>query len=350
MQKEREELEAFKASLSLTAVAERLGLRVVRGKLRCPYGKRHAHGDRTPSVSVSEEKGLFRCWVCDDVRGDAFDLVGLVRGYSFAEAWQWLREEFTPAASGSSAYRAPAPRPRIVSETPSADGEEPGEGPTFQRERIVLSFLKLLKSVDDTPAAQWLARRKIFKKTWDLARLRYIDDYARVNRELLALHGLEPLQEAGLYNEKGNLRYYKHALILPYLDKEFRPHYFQARALDSSVQPKELNLRGTVPFPFHVRALDGQPGWVYLCEGAIDTLTALGKGFSAVGIPGVRSFKPEWLELFRPKKVVLCLDNDEAGRTGMDRLEELFHGAGMETARLELPEGQDVNAWFGGRR
>ena len=80
MQKEREELEAFKANLSHTAVAERLGLREVRGKLRSPYGKRHAHGDRTPSVSVSEEKGLFRCWVCDDVRGDAFDLVRLVRG------------------------------------------------------------------------------------------------------------------------------------------------------------------------------------------------------------------------------------------------------------------------------
>ena len=50
----REDIDALKASLSITQVAERLGLQVVRGKIRCPYAVRHAHGDRTPSVSLSE--------------------------------------------------------------------------------------------------------------------------------------------------------------------------------------------------------------------------------------------------------------------------------------------------------
>ena len=60
----RDDIEALKASLSITQVAERLGHHVVRGKFRCPYAMRHAHGDRTPSVSLSESKGLFNCWVC----------------------------------------------------------------------------------------------------------------------------------------------------------------------------------------------------------------------------------------------------------------------------------------------
>lgn len=360
MKNDREELEAFKARLSITAVAERLGIAVVRGKIRCPYNKRHAHGDRTPSVSVSEDKGLFRCWVCDDVRGDVFNLVQLVRGVSFVETLEWLRMEFgaahaaSPNSPMSVGHRnitaPPRSRPPSAEESAAQLREVEAEIPPFFREKIVLSFLKLLKPVDNTPAARWLARRKIFKKTWDMARLRFIDDYHRVNRELLALHSLEDLQSAGLYNDKGHLRYYKHPLIMPYLDEEHRPHYFQARAIDSAQQPKELNLRGTVPFPYHKEALNGEPGWVYLCEGVVDTLTALGKGFTAVGIPGVRSFKPEWISLFKNKKVVLCLDNDEAGRLGTEHLTEMFTGAGIDVARLELPEGQDVNEWFGGRR
>ena len=362
MRSDREEIDSIKARLSITAVAGRLGIEVRKGKIRCPYHKRHAHGDRTPSVSISEDKGLFRCWVCEDVRGDLFDLLHVVRGYTFGESLEWIRSEFpgvmgpvpySPKTSAAKAISANVSSVKIRIQGDSSeiisDPDEAPADPLF-REKIILSFLKLLKPVDDTPAARWLARRKIFKKTWDKARLRYIDDYDRVQRDLLGLHSLADLQKAGLYNDKGHLRYYRHPLVLPYLDDEFRPHYFQARTLDSALQPKELNLRGSVPFPYNKAALNGEPGWVYLCEGAIDTLTVLEKGFMAVGIPGVRSFKTEWLGLFRNKRVVLCLDNDEAGWQGMDTLTELFESAGMDVARLELPEGQDINDWFGGRK
>ena len=91
----------------------------------------------------------------------------------------------------------------------------------------------------------------------------------------------------GLFSEKGNLKYYKHPLFFPYLDTKRRSFYFQARAIDSTVVPKELNLRGTVPYPYNVSALDEKPGWVYLCEGVVDTLTFLGQRIAAIGIPGV---------------------------------------------------------------
>ena len=48
-----EELKQFKASLSITAVAQALGIDVERGKFKCFYPQRHVHGDRTPSVSIS---------------------------------------------------------------------------------------------------------------------------------------------------------------------------------------------------------------------------------------------------------------------------------------------------------
>jgi len=106
-------------------------------------------------------------------------------------------------------------------------------------------------------------------------------------------------------------------------------------------------------------ALDQKPGWVYLCEGVVDTLTFLGQKINAVGIPGVRSFKVEWLNLFRNKNVVLCLDHDEAGRSGMEYIGNLFSqagihnvilGEGMENLPTAMKEGEDINDWFGGKK
>ena len=358
-----EELKQFKESLSITAVAQALGIDVVRGKFRCFFPQRHVHGDRTPSVSISEERGLFRCWVCDDVRGDVISLVQQYRGCSFLEALGWLKETYPFLVSGSHRggpaieSRVSAGEEYVASEPIPVKAKE--LIPEEERKKVVLSFLKMLAPVDGTPAAAYLVRRKIYKPMWDKMLLRTITDYDGLNRRLKETYSMDVLQHVGLFNDKGNLRYYKHPLIFPYLDTQNRASHFQARAIDRTVEPKELHLRGTVPFPYNMSALNGRQGWIYLCEGVIDTLTLLQRKIDAVGIPGVRSFKVEWLPLFKNKNVVLCLDHDEAGRTGMEYLQGVFGNAGIRTIILgdgleQLPanikDGEDVNDWFGGKK
>ncbi|MCQ2108248.1 MAG: CHC2 zinc finger domain-containing protein [Fibrobacter sp.] len=371
-----EELKQFKASISITAVAQSLGVDVVRGKCRCFFPQRHSHGDRTPSVSVSEERGTFRCWVCDDVRGDVISLVQLIKDCSFTEALDWLMEQYPflvpngakrPAAQNfSTGAASKAGAPKVVNSRPAPVLQEmpPVEEKKElisedERKRVILSFLKHLSPVDNTPAAAWLARRRIYKPVWDKMLLRTITDYGELNRKLREEFGEEVLKYVGLYNDKGNLRYYKYPLIFPYLDAQRRAWYFQARAIESGIVPKEMLLRGTVPYPYNVAALDGTPGWVYLCEGCIDTLTFIGQKINAVGIPGVRSFKVEWLPLFKNKNVVLCLDHDEAGRSGMEYIGGLFNqagirnvvlGEGLESLPTAMKEGEDINDWFGGKK
>ena len=385
-----EELKQFKAALSITAVATALGVPVVRGRCRCFFPTRHAHGDRTPSVSFSEERGTFRCWVCDDVRGDVISLVQIVKNCSFLEALNWLKETYgflVPDAKNAVQNRVMAPNASSVNSpagapvqnhiaTPNASlvakvavreaalefsSPEPAKELVSEDERkkIILSFLKMLSPVDKTPAAAYLARRRIYKPIWDKMLLRTITDYGTLNNKLKETYDMEVLKYVGLFNEKGNLRYYKHPLFFPYLDAKRRSFYFQARAIDSTVVPKELNLRGTVPYPYNVSALDQKPGWVYLCEGVVDTLTFLGQRIAAIGIPGVRSFKTEWLPLFKNKSVVLCLDKDEAGRSGTEYLQSVFAQAGIRTVVLgeglenissSMKEGDDINSWFGGKK
>jgi len=323
-----------KSSLSITVVAKRLGLHVERGRFRCFHPERHAHGDRTPSVSINEEKGYFKCFVCEDVKGDVISLVQMYLGINFTEALKWLKGD------------APSIK-RDMQKIPQKIERE-----KFFKEKIIFDFLNLLSPIPlNSKAARWLAQRHIYKPVWDKVLLRLIDDYHRTSRELLAKYSLEDLQYAGLFNSQGILRYGRHPIIIPYVDEQHRPFFFQARAIDKNVVPKELNLQKAIPFPYNKEVLDGKPGIVYLCEGAIDTLTLLGHNFCAVGIPGVNSFKLEWTEMFKNKKVILCLDNDEAGRAGEARISAMLQGAGLETHSFGLlPEGEDINSWFASRR
>lgn len=364
-----DELKQFKASLSITSVAQALGIEVIRGRFRCFCPQRHVHGDRTPSVSISEERGLFRCWVCDDIRGDVFNLVQEYRGWSFTEALNWLKETYPFLVPGGKRSQSTPLQPAVnhpveipkEEEIPSFREEEPRNElvPEDERKKIVLSFLKMLSPIEGTPAAAYLMKRRIYKPVWDRMLLRTIKDYDALNRRLKETYSMEVLQYVGLFNDRGNLRYYKHPLIFPYLDTLRRASHFQARAIDSSVEPKELHLKGSVPFPYNMQALDQKSGWIYLCEGVIDTLTFLQQGIQAVGIPGVRSFKVQWLSLFKNKNVVLSLDHDDAGRKGMEYLQSVFNNAGIRTIILgdgleqipsNMKEGEDVNEWFGGKK
>jgi len=320
---------------SITAVAQRLGLGVVRGRFRCIFPERHAHGDRTPSVSINEDKGYFKCFVCDNVKGNVVTLVQLAMGITREGALKWLKDDSPSIIRDSQKFFL---KKRTKSE----------EKPEFFKEKMIFDFLSLLSPIQPySMIGWWLAKRGIYKATWDKVLLRCIDDYNLASRKLLEKYSLEDLQIGGMFNSYGKLRYGRRPLIIPYIDEKNRPFFFQARAIDKSIQPKELNFQGTIPFPYNKSALDGKPGTVYLCEGPIDTLTLLQRGFSAVGIPGANTFKPEWTSLFNNKKVVLCLDNDKAGRAGEERIAGLLKGAGFETRSFGLlPEGEDINSWF----
>ena len=212
-----EELKQFKSAISITAVAQTLGVNVSHGKCHCFFPQRHAHGDRTPSVSISEERGTFRCWVCDDVRGDVISLVQIVKDCGFTEALNWLMEQYpflVPASARKEmakiAERAAnaAGRPHAASSVARmpemvrpVEPEEPPLVSEDDRKKIILSFLKRLSPVDNTPAGKWLARRRIYKPVWDKMLLRTISNYEEVNNSLKADFGEEVLKYVGLFND-----------------------------------------------------------------------------------------------------------------------------------------------------
>lgn len=79
----KEQLQRLR-SLPVEAVAERLGLRVVRHKSLCPF-----HDDHHASLSFSPSRNTFRCFVCD-ARGGTIDLIMRHLNMSFPDACRWL--------------------------------------------------------------------------------------------------------------------------------------------------------------------------------------------------------------------------------------------------------------------
>lgn len=375
------DIEAVKAAHPILDVLRDLGIAAAHGRFRCLRPENHAHGDRTPSVSIWPDRGLFKCWVCPDVKGDVIDLVRLARNCSFKEALAFLngngnvngspsrnpapesgpsRMPRTAGAAGSAskAYPQAPPElsPQAVSDAPAkvspklpSEAEEAEE--TALRQTILAALLEACAPVGGA-AGRYLAKRRIFKRTWDAQRLRMIDDYAGISRKLEAAFGLDVLVRMGYFNAAGHLRFYRHILLFPYYDITGRATYMQARAIDTEAagprgpMPKELSLSGHIPMPYNARLLNGEPGQVFLCEGVIDTLTLLEQGFPAVGVPGAANFKAAWAPLFRNKVVHVAFDPDGPGETGAAKAIERLQAMGIEARRLAPPTGKDLNDWF----
>ena len=364
------DIEALKAANPILQVCQALGVEVIHGRIRCPRPELHAHGDRTPSVSIRADRGTFKCWVCPDVKGDVIDLVRLVRECSFPEALEFLGggqagpggTQVRQSKLGAVHEEAPAPafedeskpQTELFGIEPSPGGVHHGTkvGPQYGkaetdalRRKVLAAFLEACAPVSGK-VARYLQKRRIFRRTWDSQGLKMVDDYAGISNRLAAAFGETTLELAGLFNTAGHLRYYRHALIFPYFDLDGSPAYLQARAIDAEVKPKELSLAGPITLPYNRPLLDGNPGQVFLCEGVIDTLTLIEQGFPSVGVPGAGSFKPEWAPLFHGKTVHVAFDSDAPGEAGAARAIALLQEAGVEARRLSPPAGMDLNDWF----
>lgn len=373
------DIEAVKAANPIFDVLRGLGIPAQNGRIRCFRPENHAHGDRTPSVSVWPDRDQFKCWVCADVKGDVIDLVRLARGCSFREALEFLSRNtgfgpspghrapsrptskgmqphpaeaglLDPAASRPDSAAGPKTRAHEAPDRGSESAEEELEKDLL-RLRILGSLLEACPPVGGR-AAQYLQKRRIFRRTWESQKLKMIEDYGSVSRKLEAAFGIPDLIRTGFFNAAGHLRYYRHKLLFPYYDAQGRAVYMQARAIDPAAGgsrgdgPKELSMSGHIPIPYNVRPLNGEPGQIYLCEGVIDTLTLIEQGFPAVGVPGAANFKPAWASLFRNKSVHVAFDPDAPGESGAAKTIEKLRALGIEAHRLAPPPGKDLNEWF----
>jgi len=335
----RPDLSDIRKSVPILELAKQLGITVVRNRARCLKSENHVHGDRTPSMSFDPVRNSFKCWVCPEVKGSVLDLMMLAKDMSLMDAANYLSGQYI-IAPVSERITETATEKKVTLPTPKPEITD------SRRIEILNKLLELCGKIPEE-GARYLRSRRISPKVAKQMRIGFVEDYSMTTSALCDLFSKDELFASGLFNEKGNFRFYQHRLLLPYI-MNGQTVYIQARSIDPAVIPKELNLKGTIPCPYNYDALVNY-NIVYLCEGAIDTLTLLEQGFPGVGIPGAGSFKNEWLPFFKGKKVYSVLDADVAGKNANERLQKIFREAEIDFSVVPIPPGHDINDFFMGK-
>ena len=316
----------MKEKFSVTATAELLGLEVFGKNIHCLFPEDHYEGvDRNPSCVLYEER--FKCFSCGS-HGDAIDLARRVLGFSFLEAKSYL-EANTTFASSSPAKPLPVSGLGLPDSTQS-----------------VLTYLFQLASLptSENLGGQYLSSRKLNPELCGSLGVRYLEDPFRAWAALSSEFTQADLKETGLVNNSGAFHFQEHPLMFFFLNNQV-PVYFCGRSLQANPKIKELKPVGlSCPAPYQIDILQTPPAELFICEGLIDTLSAVQLGMPAIGAPGVNSFPEHWLELIpKATRIHVLFDKDRAGEDAAIKLRSWFRRFGFKADALVVPVGKDVN-------
>jgi DNA primase len=313
--------------LPLAAAAVALGMEVVGNRARCFNAQGHQHGvDRNPSLHFWSDTNRFMCFACG-VAGDVIDLVRAVRQTDFRSAVEWITAQATCRLPVQTAMV----RGRVV---PDAAARE-----------VYEALFELTFPIDERmPAGRYLISRGIVPTVASAAGSRQVGDPGELWAALVTRFGEDRLRTAGLVSRRNRFLFGGHSLLFFYMDGG-QPVYVQARDITGQATAKELSLAGLgSPVPYNADQLRHPLDRVVVCEGCIDTLSAIQLGYSAVGVPGVAGFRTDWYDRFRNVgTVVLLFDNDDAGLRAAAELRAQFRLRGIRADAVHPVRENDVN-------
>ena len=302
----------------------------------CPF-----HDERTPSFSVSPEKGLYFCFGCH-AAGDAVSFVEETEGVDFVGAIEWLAQRFN-----------------IPLEYEEASPEQDAKRRRRERLHAVLdaaaSFYEryLWDSKAGAAAREYLDARGLGEEVCREYRLGLAPLGSTLARKAVE-RGFtrQELAGAGLVNRRGN-DYFQGRLLFPIADARGRVVGFQARRLreDDPLQAKyvnspegELFRKGDLLYGLdRARTAIAREERALIVEGNTDVLAlrqaALGPVVASMGTALTERQLKELARLTR--KLYLCFDADAAGEAATLRGMDLAAGQGFDVRVVALPAGTD---------
>jgi DNA primase len=182
-----------------------------------------------------------------------------------------------------------------------------------------------------------------------------------VNNHLKKEFSNSELTRAGLISDKGNLIFFNHRIMIPYLYKNtivyLRGRYFdqdnqtvkEAMMKYLGIKNDAVNVNGSRRF-YNIDTLNSchEGRELYITEGEFDTMMIEQNMFPSVAIPGAGNTPNEvQLNKLLPYKLLVVADNDEAGMRLLQGLKLHFSKHNKIINRVELPSNsKDVSDWY----
>jgi DNA primase len=302
----------------------------------CPF-----HEERTPSFSVSQERGIFHCFGCGK-GGDAFAFLMETQGIGFVDAVRLLAE------------RAGIPI--------AADKTESGVEQLYRLNAAAARFFQevLLRRPEGANARRYARDRGLTRKTAEAFGIGAAPDAWSAFSDLALREefSLEILRKSGLVvDRKQNKGYYdrfRNRLIFPIRAATGRVVAFGGRRLADSNEPKYINSPETPIYRkgehlfglYAARQAIREARAAIVVEGYTDCLAMHRAGLcSCVAALGT-AFTPEQAKLLRryADQVILVFDADAAGHAASVKGMGVLLACGLDVRVAALPVGQDPDS------
>jgi DNA primase len=301
---------------------------------RCPF---HADG-KTPSLSVTPEKGLWKCFGCN-AGGDAIRFLELHDKLNFREAAIRLGAKAVAPLRLRAVESAPTPT-EAVKERMSAPALTPGLSKLLAR---VADFYR--RAFEEDPrGAEYLKSRGIKDAaTFEAFRVGLASGKLR---ETLPKEGEvgEQLRELGILSAGGTELFFG-CIVVPLLDERGTVTGLYGRKIVAG-EPRHLYLPGPrrgLVVPQAARTCKE----LIVTEGIIDGMSLWDAGYTNIlpcwGVTGWTDSHREIVRREQVRELFICFDGDEPGREGAARLAEELRREGVRAVVVPLPEGKDIN-------
>ncbi len=306
----------------------------------CPF-----HTEKTPSFTVSDDKGFFHCFGCS-AHGDVISFVMQKESIEFKEAIKLLASEAGINLLDYGGYEK-----KITKESLDA------------RNIVEISknyFVNILNSSSGIKVREYLKQRKISEKAYKYFELGYAENFSSnlikflKNKNFL----LEAIIASGLArNSIKNTQpydFFRNRLIFPIHDKNGDAIAFGGRGLEGS-EPKYLNSPDTILFKKRKVLFNFHRAKKYVqkhklpfivVEGYIDVISLYHIGLYGAVAPLGTALSEDQLDLMWrfADEPIICMDGDKAGYRSAIRTLNIamtILKPGKSLRFVFLPDGED---------
>lgn len=301
-------------------------------KCVCPF-----HDDHDPSLSVSQDKQIYHCFVCG-AGGNVFTFVQEYEKISFVEAVAKVAKLVGIDIE-------------IDVSDVSSKKIDPHIGALHKVCQESIDFCSYeLDSVEAKNVKQYLYDRGLSDEIIKKFQLGFNPDGNKLYQFLHAKQYSDAdIVDANLawLSEKGIFDVFRRRIMIPIHDSNGKSVGFSARRIDASQEAKYVNtseteiyVKGNLLYNYH-RAKDfaRKAGRIIVVEGAMDVLAFEKAGLeNSVATLGTACTRQQ-LRLLRylGVKVVLCYDGDEAGKNATYKF---YQAAKQENLEVEIMENK----------
>ena len=303
----------------------------------CPF-----HDDHSPSMSVSPERQLYKCFVCNKA-GNVFNFVKDYENISFIEAVKKVADKVG---------------------IPLDIGNVKTENTKYKEEYEIMEFTtKILQnnlsSKEGVKAREYLLNRSI---TDDIIKDFKIgltlNDKTYLYNVLSKKYDINKLDELGLITKDGITGYDKfiNRIMIPICDIDGHVVGFTGRIYNGEKTAKYINtketpiyVKGNILFNYHLaKEYIKNEKCVILVEGNMDAIRMYSEGLkNVVALMGTAMTK-EQINILKKLRVpvILMLDNDDAGSINTITNGDLLTNNGIDTKVVRLSGAKDPDEYI----